>query len=53
MPRESIGHYTGLGQKILIELNSNILDRDEEKMAHIRPCKMGLFYLQSHYELGK
>ena len=28
VPRESIGHYTGLGQGILLELNPNILVRD-------------------------
>ena len=28
LPRESIGHYTGLGQRILVELNLNILARD-------------------------
>ena len=28
----SIGHYTGLGQGILLELNPNILVRDEERM---------------------
>ena len=32
VPRESIGHYTGLGQGILVELNPNILVRDEEIM---------------------
>ena len=32
VPRESIGHYTGLGQGILLELNPNILVRDEERM---------------------
>ena len=35
MPRESIGHYTGLGQGILLEFNPNILVRDEERMAII------------------
>ena len=34
VPRESIGHYTGLGQGILLELNPNILVRDEERMSH-------------------
>ena len=33
VPRESIGHYTGLGQGILLELNPNILVRDEERMV--------------------
>ena len=33
VPRESIGHYTGLGQGILLELNPNILVRDEERMG--------------------
>ena len=33
VPRESIGHYTGLGQGILLELNPNILVRDEERMS--------------------
>ena len=28
VPRESIGHYTGLEQGILIELNPNIIVRD-------------------------
>jgi hypothetical protein len=30
-PRESIGHYTGLGQGILLELNPNILVRDDKR----------------------
>ena len=34
MPRESIGHYIGLGERILLELNPNILVRDEERMSH-------------------
>ena len=34
VPRESIGHYTGLGQGILLELNPNILVRDEERMTN-------------------
>ena len=33
LPRESIGHYTGLGQRILVELNPNILVRDAIRMA--------------------
>ena len=33
VPRKSIGHYTGLGQEILLELNPNILVRDEERLA--------------------
>ena len=32
VPRESIGQYTGLVQGILLELNPNILVRDEERM---------------------
>ena len=32
LPRESIGHYTGLGQRIL-ELNPNILVRDAIRMV--------------------
>ena len=34
MPREFTGHYTGLGQGILLELNPNILVRDEERMTY-------------------
>ena len=30
--RESIGYYTGLGQRILVELNPNILVRDAIRM---------------------
>ena len=30
---EAIGHYTGLGQRILIELNPNILVRDAIRMS--------------------
>ena len=38
--RESIGHYTGLGQRILVELNPNILVRDAVRMhsAHVLYC---------------
>ena len=35
MPRESIGHFTGLGQGILLEFNPNILVRDEERMSSV------------------
>ena len=36
LPREYIGHYTGLGQEILLELNPNILVWDEERMKDVR-----------------
>ena len=32
LPRESIGHYTRLGQRIVVELNSNIVVRDAIRM---------------------
>ena len=32
LPRDSIGHYIGHGQRILVELNLNILARDAERM---------------------
>ena len=32
LPRESFRHYTGLGQRILVELNPNILVRDAIRM---------------------
>ena len=35
LPRESIGHYTGLGQQILVELNPNILVRDAIRVYNI------------------
>ena len=35
LPRESIGHYTGLGQRILVELNPNILVRDAIRMQSV------------------
>ena len=30
-----MSHYTGLGQGILLELNPNILVRDEERMTNV------------------
>ena len=33
LSRESIGYYTGLGQRILVELNPNILVRDAKRMT--------------------
>ena len=36
LPRVSIGHYTGLGQRILLELNPNILVRDAIRMSIVR-----------------
>ena len=35
VPRESTGHYTGLRQGILLDLNPNILVRDEERMKSV------------------
>ena len=35
-PRESLGHYTGLWHGILLELNSNIVVWDEERMKDVR-----------------
>ena len=32
-PLESIGHYTGLGQQIFVELNPNKLVRDAIRMC--------------------
>ena len=37
LPREFIGHYTGLGQRILVELNPNILVRDAIRMSNGLP----------------
>ena len=39
VPRESIGHYTGLGQGILLELNPNILVRDAITMDKVQVFK--------------
>ena len=36
LPRESIGHYTGLGQRILVELNPNILVLDAIRMYSVQ-----------------
>ena len=35
LPRESIGYYTGLGKRILVELNPNILVRDAIIMSGV------------------
>ena len=35
LPRESIEYYTGLGQRILVELNPNILVRDAIIMYNV------------------
>ena len=50
MPRESIGHYTGLGQGILLELNPNILVRDEERMYIVQDSVH--FFLVHHRHVG-
>ena len=41
-PSESIGHYSGLGQGILLELNPNILVRDEERIYTVYPLPASL-----------
>ena len=37
LPRESIGHYTGLGQRILVDLNPNILVLYAIRMVQVTP----------------
>ena len=41
LPRESIGYYTGLGQRILVELNPNILVQDAIIMGNAANLGMG------------
>ena len=49
LPRESIGHYTGLGQQILVELNPNILFRDAIGMLLSLPFFYSIFYIVDQY----
>ena len=53
VPRESIGHYSGLGQGMLLEINPNILVRDEERMPNrpsIREGSTAVVLMVTHRE---
>ena len=52
LPRESIGYYTGLGQRILVELNPNILVWDAIIMDIMFSPEMSMTSKDEHDKSG-